>query len=385
MVTIDASVERAFAYHRADGAEPGAPGSAGMKKLRDLFARNVRIEVPMAEEFLDEQEHLITLTQQQAQLLNRFGRDPRMVITGPAGSGKTMLAVEKAKSMAGHDKDVLFICFNRQLRDHLREREKDSGVTFHTFHGLCVALAKKAEIPLSVDSGGAYDAAYFNDELPLALIEACEKLGPMYDALIVDEAQDLNTDWLESLRLTLRDPEDALIWLFLDDNQRVFANQLEVPKEFRPFDLTVNCRNTKAIHEEVMKKYEGEITPEVLGPDGREVELYLTADQPKLVRQTIERLCGQEEVMPQDIVVLSSHALEKSAVGQAGAGNYSYVKEPEPLGPSIRFSSIRAYKGLESPVVILCELEDIDGESIDKQLYVGLSRARNHCVVVGPG
>jgi hypothetical protein len=34
--------------------------------------------------------------------------------------------------------------------------------------------------------------------------------------------------------------------------------------------------------------------------------------------------------------------------------------------------------------VILCELEDIDDMSRDAQLYVGLSRARNHCVIVAP-
>jgi len=50
----------------------------------------------------------------------------------------------------------------------------------------------------------------------------------------------------------------------------------------------------------------------------------------------------------------------------------------------VHFSSIRGFKGLEAPVVVLCELEDLDEESRDQQLYVALSRARNHCVVVAP-
>ena len=50
----------------------------------------------------------------------------------------------------------------------------------------------------------------------------------------------------------------------------------------------------------------------------------------------------------------------------------------------MHFSSIRGFKGLEAPVVVLCELEDLDEESRDQQLYVALSRARNHCVVVAP-
>ena len=104
------------------------PEQAGADALRDLLALDVVIEVPMANEFLDEEEELIRLTHQQAMLLNRFGRDRRMVITGCAGSGKTMLAVEQAKRHASRGEDVLFVCFNRALREHLRQREGKSGV-----------------------------------------------------------------------------------------------------------------------------------------------------------------------------------------------------------------------------------------------------------------
>ena len=59
----------------------------------------------------------------------------------------------------------------------------------------------------------------------------------------------------------------------MDDNQRVYDARLEVPPEFRPYDLTVNCRNTQAIHSEVMKLYQGVVRPDVLGPPGRPLEL----------------------------------------------------------------------------------------------------------------
>ena len=385
MATIDEAVERALAYHRPDGAKQVGPGANGMKKLREILAPEIRIEVPMAERFIDEEEKLITLTHDQALLLQRHGREKRMVVTGPAGSGKTMLAVERAKRVAAKDSDVLFVCFNRRLRDHLRKAEKNSGIYFNTFHGLCVALAKRAEVPLSVDSGGPYDRAYFNEELPLALLSAIEKLGPQYDALFVDEAQDLSNDWLDALTATLRDPDEALIWLFMDDNQRVYENRLDVPDEFRKFDLIHNCRNTQAIHREVMKKYEGEVEPEAIGPEGRDVVLIQTGDQPAAVQAVVAELCDKEEIAPQDVVVLSSHGIERSAVAEAGCGSYEFVDEPKPLGDFIRFASIRGFKGLESPVVVLCELEDLDDETIDQQLYVGFSRARNHCVVVAPG
>ncbi len=127
MKTIDESIERIFKFHRPAGSKPVGPGAGGVKKLREVLAPCVRIEVSMADEFLDEHEALITLTQQQADLLNRLGSNRRMAVTGPAGSGKTMLAIERAKALAAKGEEVLFVCFNRQLRDHLRKTREGLG------------------------------------------------------------------------------------------------------------------------------------------------------------------------------------------------------------------------------------------------------------------
>jgi len=382
---IEDSVERVLAHHRGAREKRKPPGDKGAGALRKLLAPDVRIEVPMASEFLEEEEALITLTHEQAMLLSRFGRDRRMVITGCAGSGKTMLAVEQAKRLARKGQDVLFVCFNRALRDHLRTREARSGVEFQNFHALCVQLAHQAGVALPKYPKDEAPPEFWDEELPTALMEAIDELGPQYDAIFVDEAQDLENHWLEALIFTLRDPDRGLVWLFMDDNQRVYEARLDVPDEFRPFDLTVNCRNTQAIAHEVLKKYEGEIEPDVIGPPGREVELIQTHDQARAVAATIGRLCEEEEIVPQDIVVLSSHSMRGSSIGRSALPEpYSFVDHYALVGPYIRFSSIRAFKGLESPVVILCELEDIADETVDQQLYVGISRARIHCVVIAP-
>ncbi len=52
--------------------------------------------------------------------------------------------------------------------------------------------------------------------------------------------------------------------------------------------------------------------------------------------------------------------------------------------PQIRFESVKAFKGLEAPVVVLCELDTIEDDGARKrEMYVGMSRAQSHCVVVG--
>ena len=58
--------------------------------------------------------------------------------------------------------------------------------------------------------------------------------------------------------------------------------------------------------------------------------------------------------------------------------------EPAEQG-TVRFETIRRFKGLERPVIILVELSSNDAKMLDKLLYVGGSRARQHLVVIGSG
>jgi len=184
-------------------------------------------------------------------------------------------------------------------------------------------------------------------------------------------------------RYGLRDELSAPVWLFMDDNQRVYDVQLDVPADFFRYDLTVNCRNTQAIHKAVIKLYRGEVDPDALGPVGREIELFQTDDTASTVAGVLGRLCGEEEVLEQDVVVLSSHGFDHSSLPGRLPGRYALVKDRQGRR-RVLFSSVRGFKGLESPVVVLCELEDLEDENVDAQLYVGISRAKNHCVIVAP-
>jgi hypothetical protein len=92
-------------------------------------------------------------------------------------------------------------------------------------------------------------------------------------------------------------------------------------------------------------------------------------------------------VNPRDIIVLVGRALDKSFVGrrqQVGAfrliGDPGLLSLPEDLqsGQHVLVSTIHRFKGLERPVVILVDIDDID----DELMYVALSRARVHLAVI---
>lgn len=384
MRALAEAIERVLAYHVGSREKRRPPDDAGVAMLRELLARDVELRAPLAQRFREEHEELLRLTSEQAALLARGGKTRRMRVTGCAGSGKTMLALEQARRWRSlEDRRVLFVCFNRRLQQHLRGLEKDSGIAFWTFHSLCVHLARKAKVNLSEYPIGEAPQSYFDDELPTALVDAAVELGPLFDALVVDEAQDLETHWLTALISTLGDEQNDPVWLFMDDNQNVYSQQLELPGQFAEFELTWNCRNTQAIHREVAKLYRGEVEPEAIGPEGRTPELHLVEDHVACIGGVLERLIAEEGVPQTDIVILSSHALANSDFADGRLGPYTLTEDPGKR-KGILFSSIRAFKGLESPVVVLTELEDLDDATREQQLYVGLSRARNHCVIVAP-
>ncbi len=379
-----AALERVLAFHRGVREKRRPPGEDGAAMLRNLIAPTRRIEIPLAAAFHEEDDQLVELTREQSMLLSRMTRNRRMAIHGCAGSGKTMLGVEHARRLADDGCDVLFVCFNKALAAHLHTSAPHERITFTNFHRLCVRLAKRAGVDLPTYPPDEAPPTFFSDELPTAMVDALAELGPQWDALIVDEAQDLEDDWLAALRCGLRDEATAPVWLFLDDNQRIYDAKLTIPAEFFAWELPTNCRNTQAIHRELLKLYDGSTKPDVRGPEGRQPELVRTDDQPGQVAVLLDRLLGPDDVPAREIVVLSSHGPAKSAV--AAHLGPRLCEGPTPPGRTdvVRFSSIRGFKGLEAAVVVMCEMEDLDSSSMDHQLYVGMSRARNHVVLVAP-
>ena len=88
---------------------------------------------------------------------------------------------------------MLFVCFNTGLKNHLREREASSGVEFWNFHALCRYLAGKRR---SRGYRPIRRTRRLRSTSPMschAMIEAIEKIGPQYDSIFVDEAQDSRT------------------------------------------------------------------------------------------------------------------------------------------------------------------------------------------------
>jgi len=61
-------------------------------------------------------------TEEQFAALDAMDRNPRVIFDGPAGTGKTLLAIEAARRAAVAGRRVLFLCFNVPLRMWLADQ-----------------------------------------------------------------------------------------------------------------------------------------------------------------------------------------------------------------------------------------------------------------------
>jgi hypothetical protein len=317
-----------------------------------------------------------------------------------------MLAAEKARRLAREGFETLLVCFNqplvRLLVEETAEVAKATGrLTVSTFHQLCEDLAREAEtLPPKPQP---VTGAWFSDILPKALDEAVEKLGPRFHAIVIDEGQDFDADWLLSLETLLFDPKDDVLYVFHDPAQAIYRDDVVESLGLTSFALDENCRNPGPIHDFAMGHAPDAPETLPLRENGRAVELIEAepgAPTVDALRRVLHRLRVDEGVRPWDIAVLVGGGLEESAVwrerqfgnevlwnGQVDdAGRTIGLAAgdvPEPPPDVIVCDSIRRFKGLEKPVVVLLELKP-DNARLERLLYIGSSRARQHLVVIAP-
>lgn len=359
-------------------------GAEGMDALAMALGYRVEVRTPLKLEFSDEDKKIVELTEDQAWILAFITHRRRAAVTGPAGCGKTMLAISIAKRLATAGHRTLLTCFNKGLAEHLRASTSElPDLDVRRFHQLCADLAAEAGLTLpEVSADTEHD--YFERRLPELLSEAAAKLGPRYDAIVVDEAQDFREWWWPALLALQVDPDDGMLYLFADDDQNLYGGALPLGDEEHLPPLQANLRNTKAIGEFVSIFYDGRTKPLAKGPEGRPPQILGYRDEEDLAHLlgvVLTNLVEEEHVPLEDIVVLTPSGASKSSLRRRGVVNGFTLSETVEPG-TVLTASVHGFKGLERPVVILAELGDKHREDLARYLYVGGSRARNELIVL---
>ncbi len=389
MADVGGWVERALRYYRGDGSGGrGAPGKEAVTALKKLLGKAREFRPVLWGEFVAEGERLIRLTEEQYGLLDTLSLQRRALICGCAGSGKTVLAVEKAARLANQGFRVLLTSFNKGLANSIRAQlgTLPSNLDIAHFHDLCTGLARKAGISLNQRD----DAKFFEEELPTALMDAADKLPEdRYDAIIVDEAQDFQELWWEPLQCLLHDPDDGILYIFYDDNQNIYTREGSFPIAGSPYPLPVNCRNTKQIHTQVVKFYKDSLKPISRGPEGRPVEIVPYEDDGVLrvaLQNLLRKLVREAKIPTDEITILTPLGKAKSGLwGPVTPGSIALTESWPTAANQVFCTTIHGFKGLERSVIILAETARAStATNLQMLLYVGASRARNQLYVLSP-
>ncbi|MFF9338953.1 NERD domain-containing protein [Streptomyces sp. NPDC014773] len=270
-------------------------------------------------------------TEGQAQVLAALSRNPRMLVFGGAGTGKSLVLAEGAKQEAGEGRSVL--------------------VTFHS-----PALVEFFHVRLG---GRGIDI------VPFAELSRDKR----YDAVFVDEAQDLMTaEAMDTLDSVIRGGREGGRWrMFLDPN-----NQARVDGDFDPevselveqdavhYELRMNVRNTKAIVH-VVQEYLGADVGDPGIVHGDRVE-WRWADGPGGIE-------AAEEVA-RELVANGARRHDIWIVDVGGSD------EPRRNAAGFLVTNPRFAKGLEAEHVVVCGLpEEYDPRGL-AAFYVAVTRAR---------
>lgn len=305
------------------------------------------------------------LLDEQSAILCFLDEQLTAAVNGAAGTGKTMIAVEKARRHASVGERVLFLCFNVQLKEYLAENYAHDLVSYYTIAGFACKMCNTAK-PNYEQLKSKLEDYYIFGNFP-------------FKHVIIDEGQDFGRDVIEETDI-LQLIHDIIVdadqggtfYVFYDRFQLIQAR--EMPKFIADLDcrLTLyrNCRNTeniaitslRPITERKPKLFEGAVK-------GAPARLHF-CKSPENEKERVDLIINELAAEGyKDIVILTCKTETTSVLSKAAkCGMYrnKYL-----------FTTCRKFKGLEADVVILV---DVDRNTFEQDnvliFYVGTSRAR---------
>jgi hypothetical protein len=338
-------------------------------------------------------QDLAVLTERQYEAVRGtlVARTARHLITGPAGTGKTVVARRIATELAkGADGPILLLCFSSNLAQETAESLAGQNVRCNTVHSYFKALCVAAHEPLPPE----FSDAFFDHDIARIAVNAARKLGvPHGQVCIVDECQDLTSSHLTALRFL----SPRKLVLLGDIQQDIFVHgAAEQFRDFNEYCLTQNCRNPREIAGCVCAV--AGISPNTVGvarcPKADRVPRILCTDTNestavRRVEKTLDEWMTLDGISPRRIAVLTSRRPEETPLGRA-ASRIGWLKFTESYHEwkrredSVYFGTVHGFKGLDADAVLLHDVPMPGPNEFGfglPHVYVGISRSCFELVV----
>lgn len=389
-------LDRVSRFWRKAGDDP--LGAQGVRLVEEVLCRSIEVRPALRSAIDDAEQQRIRLTANQAKVLRTIGGRRRAVISGGAGTGKTLIAVEKARQLAQGGLQVLLLCYNRPLADALALGLQDEKrVVVLSFHQLCDRRIRHAMAAtgrnLLAEAAEAYpgnrDKHQFDVQMPYALALSNELLEEKFDAIVVDEAQDFSDEYWFAIEELLRDQVSGYLYIFIDENQALYLRHGNLPVSDEPYYLTSNCRNTAPIHDVGYAFYSGEPIdgPELPGPSVERETVDGDEQQADAVAHRVRKWLVDEALRPEDVVVLVAKRPKAYVYELLQAkpihGSVAWAMEDHGRARSVLVDTVARFKGLEAQAVVLWLGDEVIDEEQWETVYVGATRAKSLLCIIG--
>lgn len=382
------------------------PTENQVKKLTNILRGDFEYFVSPRTVIEETEMEIHRFTGEQFLALDVMDENHRIIYKGPAGTGKTFLAIEAARRSLATGKITFLLCYNRLLGQWLIRQteglalEYPGKLTVGTLHSVLLNLS-------GIRPVDANDPSFWSKRIPDDILERCFKgiiRVPLCETLIIDEAQDLITEeYLDVMDLFLEGGLAGGRWVMFGDfeHQSIYTSQipndsismLAVIKQRSPrhfiYPLRINCRNTKpiALGVEIVCRLKPGYSRILQTETGVDVDINFykrPEDQAELLIDKLKNL--SKDFLPSEIMILSTKEDPYSCAGLLQEINMPLKLIPlRKYGESIAsfgFTTIHGFKGLEAPAIILTDIEKITGERAEAILYIGMSRARLRLIML---
>lgn len=317
-----------------------------------LVDRHLVVEpVDSALDAQDDESSIHELSTQQFAALRGVFDLPRVAVLGPAGSGKTMLAIWRLMALREAGKKAIYVCFNVDLAAVLRKKHPQVAEFIESVDRMLTRIAS----PLP---SGPRDSNFFTERLPFLAMDAAMGLGveEKFDAIVIDEAQDFGENRLMALWELLREPTSQ--WaLFADWQQDIYSGGSAGPLGAEvTYRLYHNCRNTISINRVTNKLLALQVESLPGMPTGV-LPVVLRSSSPEVMAQRAWELARDWQTEG-GVAILSPYKLENSCMARHPKGHgLSLTEDVELLGEPgyVYFSTIKSFKGIEAACVILVD------------------------------
>ncbi|HUS89949.1 MAG TPA: DNA/RNA helicase domain-containing protein, partial [Desulfosporosinus sp.] len=334
------------------------------------------------------------LRKQQKPILKLAEWNDRLVVSGGAGTGKTLIAMEVARRMAESGRRVALLCYNQLIGNWMRQKiEQTKPALPNLVVGRVISVMSKMSGIKHPDNPSQY---YWETKLPQELEERITdpdfNAAASFDYLVLDEAQDIlarPTIWQCLTQFLSGGMDKGAFSIFGDFEHQILTEREPINQAIaklescnRPvhWKLSENCRNYRIVGDTAIKLagldspiYSGYLRS---GGSVDNYDIYFYGNEKEQLDKLDQYLRDFKThgYKNSEITLLSFRADHLSAAMRLKKAG-KMLRPAWQAGKHTTFTSIHAYKGMENKVIIITDMFLDDLEFQRNLFYTGMTRA----------